>query len=117
MAEAGLDQLARLWDEFRTLRFPPGFYQREPAGECMVMMDTMLAGCVSSAVNGPLDDRRRRPALPTQADTEGGLGWIVAVDSTVTCAHQYTAGPVKSSAPPAAHRAFTSAGSSCRGCP
>ncbi|MFF4260311.1 hypothetical protein ACFY1L_55220 [Streptomyces sp. NPDC001663] len=59
MAEAGLDQLARLWDEFRTLRFPPGFYQREPEGECMVMMDTMLAGCVSSAMDGPLDDRRR----------------------------------------------------------
>lgn len=59
MAEAKPDQLARLWDEFRTLRFPPGFYQREPEGECMVMMDTMLAGCVSSAVNGLLDDRRR----------------------------------------------------------
>lgn len=50
MAEAGLDQLTRLWDEFRALRFSPGFYQREPAGECMVMMDTMLAGCVSSAM-------------------------------------------------------------------
>jgi hypothetical protein len=59
MAEAELDQLALLWDEFRTLRFPPGFYQREPEGECMVMMDTTLAGCVSSAMNGPLDDRRR----------------------------------------------------------
>ncbi|MEU2062374.1 hypothetical protein [Streptomyces sp. NPDC013455] len=59
MAEAKVDQLARRWDEFRTLRFPPGFYQREPEGECMVMMDTMLAGCVSSAINGPLDDRYR----------------------------------------------------------
>ncbi|MFF4901797.1 hypothetical protein [Streptomyces sp. NPDC001068] len=58
MAEAKPDQLARLWDEFMTLRFPPGFYQREPAGACMVMMDTMLAGCVSSAMDGPLDDRR-----------------------------------------------------------
>ncbi|MGI5512972.1 hypothetical protein [Streptomyces sp. CA-106131] len=59
MAEAELDQLARLWDEFRAMRFPPGFYQREPEGECMVMMDSMLAGCVSSALSGPLDDRRR----------------------------------------------------------
>ncbi|MFF3518484.1 hypothetical protein [Streptomyces sp. NPDC002573] len=58
MAEAQPDQLARLWDEFRTLRFPPGFYQREPEGECMGMMDTMLAGCVSSSMNGPLDDWR-----------------------------------------------------------
>lgn len=59
MAEARLDQLARLWDEFMTLRFPPGFYRREPEGECMVMMDTILAGCVSSAMDGSLDDRRR----------------------------------------------------------
>ncbi|MFI2202193.1 hypothetical protein ACH47Z_15750 [Streptomyces sp. NPDC020192] len=59
MAEAIPDQLARLWDEFRALRFPPGFHRREPEGECMVMMDALLAGCVSSAMNGPLDDRRR----------------------------------------------------------
>ncbi|MFF8432298.1 hypothetical protein ACF07Y_45680 [Streptomyces sp. NPDC016566] len=59
MAESKPDQLARLWDEFRTLPFPSGFYQREPDGECMVMMDTMLSGCVSSVMNGPLDDQRR----------------------------------------------------------
>ncbi|MFF3604330.1 hypothetical protein [Streptomyces sp. NPDC002463] len=59
MTEARLDQLTRLWDEFRTLRFPPGFYQREPEGECMVMMDMVLADCVSSAMNGPLDERYR----------------------------------------------------------
>ncbi|MCX5166514.1 hypothetical protein ACWD64_21895 [Streptomyces antibioticus] len=58
-AEARLDQLARLWDEFMTLRFPPGLYQREPQGSCMVMMDTTLAGCVASAMDGPLDDRNR----------------------------------------------------------
>lgn len=59
MAEAKLDQLTRLWDEFRAMRFPPGFYQREPEGECMVMMDSTLAGCIASALDGPLDDRRR----------------------------------------------------------
>ncbi|MFJ9566927.1 hypothetical protein ACIRQQ_43710 [Streptomyces fuscichromogenes] len=59
MVEARLDQLARLWDEFRTLRFPPAFYLREPEGTCMVMMDTMLAGCVASVIDGTLDDRRR----------------------------------------------------------
>ncbi|HWU09014.1 MAG TPA: hypothetical protein VN520_21965 [Streptomyces sp.] len=59
MAEAELDELARLWDRFRAMRFPPGFHQREPEGECMVMMDSMLAGCVSSALSGPLDDRHQ----------------------------------------------------------
>ncbi|MCG6500039.1 hypothetical protein MCM47_38530 [Kitasatospora sp. A2-31] len=59
MTETRLAQLSRLWDEFRALGFPSGFYQREPDGQCMVMMDSMLAGCVSSALSGPLNDRRR----------------------------------------------------------
>ncbi|MFF0752961.1 hypothetical protein [Streptomyces sp. NPDC004267] len=59
MAEANLDQLARLWDEFRSMPFPRDFYQREPEGKCMVMMDSTLAGCISSVLDGPLDDRRR----------------------------------------------------------
>ncbi|MEV7931156.1 hypothetical protein [Kitasatospora sp. NPDC088779] len=72
MAEAKLDQLARLWDEFRALPFPPGFYQREPEGECMVMMDTALAGCVSSAMDGSLDDRRR-DILQARTGVLGGI--------------------------------------------
>lgn len=59
VAEALLYQLARSWEEFSTLRFPPGFYRREPEGECMVMMDMTLADCVSTALQGPLDDRHR----------------------------------------------------------
>lgn len=59
MTETRLDQLSRLWDEFMSLPFPRGFYLREPEGKCMVTMDTTLAGCVSSAMNGPLDDWRR----------------------------------------------------------
>lgn len=96
MAEAGLDQLARLWDEFRTLRFPPGFYQREPAGECMVMMDTMLAGCVSSAMNGPLDDRRRdipqartavlEEILPSVGDDEYATKYFTHLHGTAVLA-------------------------------
>ncbi len=31
-------------------------------------------------------------ALPAQADAEGGLDWVVAVDSTVVRAHQHAAG-------------------------
>ncbi|MFK4070558.1 IS5 family transposase [Streptomyces sp. NPDC029674] len=34
-------------------------------------------------------------ALLAQADTEGDLDWIVAVDSTIVRAHQHAAGPVK----------------------
>lgn len=60
MAASKLDQLSRQWDEFMGLPFPRGFYRREPEGECMVSMDTALAGCVSSAMNGPLDDWRRK---------------------------------------------------------
>ncbi|MET9904981.1 hypothetical protein [Streptomyces sp. NPDC006446] len=59
MAEANLDQLAQLWDEFRAMSFPRGFYLRAPEGKCMVTMDSTLAGCISSALDGPLDDRHR----------------------------------------------------------
>ncbi|MFI1186830.1 hypothetical protein [Streptomyces californicus] len=53
-------RLSQNWELFRIIRFPPGFYTREPDGECMVMMDAELAGCISSATKGRLDDRRSR---------------------------------------------------------
>ncbi|MFF9018053.1 hypothetical protein ACF09C_34490 [Streptomyces sp. NPDC014870] len=59
MAETKPDRLQRLWDESRVMPFPPGFTQREPEGVCMAMVDTMLSGCVVSALTGPLDDWRR----------------------------------------------------------
>lgn len=34
-------------------------------------------------------------ALLAQADAEGDLDWVVAVDSTIVRAHQHAAGPVK----------------------
>ncbi|MEU6347305.1 hypothetical protein ABZ883_40950 [Streptomyces sp. NPDC046977] len=74
------DQLSQLWDDFRRLQFPPGFVDREPEGESMALMDTMLAGCVSVALERPLDDWRRddlhrritvlRRILPSLADDE-----------------------------------------------
>ncbi|MFJ4844910.1 MULTISPECIES: hypothetical protein [unclassified Streptomyces] len=74
------DQLSRLWDDFRRLRFPAGFIGREPEGECTALMDTMVAGCVSVALERHLDDRRRddlhhritvlRRILPSIADDE-----------------------------------------------
>ncbi|CCK32734.1 hypothetical protein BN159_8356 [Streptomyces davaonensis JCM 4913] len=59
MAETKADQLSRLWDEFMALPFPRGFYRREPEGTCMVSLDTALAGCVASAMEGPLDEWRQ----------------------------------------------------------
>ncbi|MFD4001149.1 hypothetical protein [Streptomyces rubiginosohelvolus] len=53
-----LGQLSRKWEEFESLPFPANFRSREPDGECMVMMDADLAGCISSAMKGRLDDRR-----------------------------------------------------------
>src|SRR4051812_750937 len=60
VSEAKSALLSRLWDEFRTMPFPWGFYDREPDGECMVWIDTLLAGCVSVALEGSLDDWRRK---------------------------------------------------------
>ncbi|MEU4297447.1 hypothetical protein [Kitasatospora aureofaciens] len=59
MSEPKLDRLAQLWDEHRSAPFPPGFRSQEVQGECMVMMDSMLAGCISVALEHPLDDWRR----------------------------------------------------------
>ncbi|MGW6719357.1 hypothetical protein [Streptomyces sp. NPDC054995] len=52
-------RLSRSWEDFGGLPFPAGFYGREPEGECMVTMDSSIAGCVSSAMKGKLDDGRR----------------------------------------------------------
>ncbi|QSS91122.1 hypothetical protein [Streptomyces sp. M54] len=53
-------QLSQNWEKFRHLPFPSGFHSRDPDGECMAMMDADLAGCISSAMAGRLDDRRSR---------------------------------------------------------
>ncbi|MFC7265390.1 hypothetical protein [Streptomyces lutosisoli] len=86
MSEPKSDLLSRLWDEFRIMPFPRGFYRREPDGECMVSMDTSLAGCVSVALEGSLDDGRREvlrtriailgKILPSIGDDEYGTKYF-----------------------------------------
>ncbi|MFF2629497.1 hypothetical protein ACFVUN_27505 [Kitasatospora griseola] len=62
MSDTHPDRLARLWQDFLTLPFPRSCYRQAPAGEDLVLLDSHLAGCVSAALTGPLD-RRRREAL------------------------------------------------------
>ncbi|MFD8599263.1 hypothetical protein ACFV1L_30090 [Kitasatospora sp. NPDC059646] len=62
MSDTHSDPLARLWEDFLTLPFPRSCYRQAPAGEDLVLLDSHLAGCVSAALTGPLD-RRRREAL------------------------------------------------------
>jgi hypothetical protein len=59
MNEPDPDLLSHLWDDFTGMPFPRGFYRREPEGECMVSLDMSLAGCISVALDRPLDDWRR----------------------------------------------------------
>jgi len=47
-------------------------------------------------------------ALLSQADTEGDLNWIVAVDSTVVRAHQHAAGARQKGPRPASRTAMPS---------
>ncbi|MGV9523373.1 hypothetical protein ACWDRS_24705 [Streptomyces griseus] len=58
MTDKTQDRLFRSWEAFENLRFPSGFHSREPDGECMVTMDAALGGCISSAMDGKLDDMR-----------------------------------------------------------
>lgn len=51
-------------------------------------------GVYSRLRNGAIDGTWERvfTALLVQADTEGDLDWVVAVDSTIVRAHQHAAG-------------------------
>lgn len=51
-------------------------------------------------------------ALLAQADTEGDLDWVVAVDSTVVRAHQHAAGARQKGPRPASRTTTPSAGPS-----
>ncbi|MEV5162827.1 hypothetical protein [Streptomyces sp. NPDC053728] len=86
MGESLPEKLSRLWEDFRKLPFPADFYSREPAGECMVSMDASLAGCISSAMNGRLDEARHevlhgrivrlREILPLIQDDENASSYF-----------------------------------------
>lgn len=49
-------------------------------------------------------------ALLAQADAEGDLGWVVAVDSTIVRAHQHATGARKKGLWPASQKTMPSAG-------
>lgn len=61
VSEPKLALLSQMWDEFRAMTFPPGFLNVEPEGECMAFTDSMVAGCIHTALSqdGSLDDWRR----------------------------------------------------------
>jgi hypothetical protein len=59
MSEPELGLLSRLWDEHKRATFPPHLRGQDIEGEDMVMLDADIAGCVSSSLAGPLDERRR----------------------------------------------------------
>ncbi|MER5817428.1 hypothetical protein [Streptomyces californicus] len=90
------DQLSRLWEDFRNLPFPSGFHSREPDGECMVAMDATLAGCISSAINGQLDDERHEVLhsriallgriLPLIRDDENATNYFTLLHQTAILA-------------------------------
>jgi hypothetical protein len=55
---SGPDRLLLLWEEHVRAPFPPRFRGRDIDGEDMVVLDSDIAGCVSSALSGHLDERR-----------------------------------------------------------
>ncbi|GAA2274794.1 hypothetical protein GCM10010430_71000 [Kitasatospora cystarginea] len=70
MSEPELDLLSRLWEEHMHAPFPPHIRGREIDGEDMVLLDADIAGCVSSSLSGPLDEKRRRILLACLAAVE-----------------------------------------------
>ncbi|MFI1585621.1 hypothetical protein [Embleya sp. NPDC020630] len=101
--ESKLELLSRLWDEFRSMAFPPGFGVREPEGECMAFTDTLVAGCIHTALNnnGSLDDWRRGvlqnriealvKVLPAIADDEYATDYFTCVHRMAVLAAELSA--------------------------
>ncbi|MEV2211564.1 hypothetical protein AB0H86_08865 [Streptomyces sp. NPDC050997] len=73
MSEPELDLLSRLWEEHMRAPFPPHMRGREIEGEDMVLLDADIAGCVSSSLSGPLDEKRRTILLSRLAAVENVL--------------------------------------------
>ncbi|MCZ1021043.1 hypothetical protein [Streptomyces noursei] len=70
MSKPQLDLLSQLWDEHMRAPFPPHLRGREINGEDLVLLDAGIAGCVSSSLSGPLDEKRRRILLGCLAAVE-----------------------------------------------
>ncbi|WP_148283217.1 MULTISPECIES: hypothetical protein [Kitasatospora] len=73
MSDTHDDQLATLWQDFLDLPFPQSCYRRSAAGEDLVLLESHLAGCVSAALTGPLDQRRREALRTGMASVDGLL--------------------------------------------
>ncbi|RAJ46907.1 hypothetical protein K353_00108 [Kitasatospora sp. SolWspMP-SS2h] len=86
MSDTHNDQLDTRWQGFLGLPFPQSCYLRSPVGEDLVLLDSHLAGCVSAALTGPLDQRRRAALrtgiatvdriLPELADDPGAADYF-----------------------------------------
>lgn len=89
MAAAGpeRDQLALLWADHLAAPFPDAFRGgREFADVDMVLLDANIAGCISTAMKRPLDDRHLRalrgdlelfPAVLPLVDDDEGLAHLI----------------------------------------
>ncbi|MFG3404582.1 hypothetical protein [Streptomyces sp. NPDC048142] len=96
MVDEMKSRIIRPWEEFKKLPFPSGFHNREPEGECMVTMDAALAGCISSAMHGQLDDKRHeilhsriarlREILPLIRDDENASNYFIRLHQAATLA-------------------------------
>jgi hypothetical protein len=55
-----VDEIRRLWDEWKTIPFPSGFAGQEVEGFCVTSIDTFAAGCIDTFVSskGRLDEPR-----------------------------------------------------------
>jgi hypothetical protein len=63
VVEGRLDALSQLMAEHRAAPFPPGLRGLDIKGQSMVLLDADAYGYASSALHGPLDERRRAGLL------------------------------------------------------
>lgn len=79
-ADAAPPALARLWDAHRDAAFPAQMRGREIAGHDMGLPDATLAGCLSSALCGPLDPQRTATPAACAAAPDAPLPGIDTPD-------------------------------------
>ncbi|MGJ8653742.1 MAG: hypothetical protein ACSHX8_10750 [Opitutaceae bacterium] len=51
-----MNQLNQQWNEFMTLEFPENLAGKEIDGICITLLDSSLAGCISSALGSNLTE-------------------------------------------------------------
>jgi hypothetical protein len=79
--------LMRLWREHLGAAFPAGLRGAEPAGIDMVLLDTAVAGCVSTWLNngGSLDAERHRILYGCLTDLDRALPLITGAEEVRYC--------------------------------